>query len=473
MEPTTPEPQRLFSIPTFDEVQATFRANPTLNTFPCLLHNDRPRECVPLEASQVQNAARILCSNLPRTLQDVWNVVNCLVCVQHQGDRVYTHKHRVKNQWHEEFPNLNLSSSPMPRSRYSLCSTPRSASRSTPLRYARAGTTSPTPVTPSRERRATEPEDPEDQVDEDVEVEDDPFIATPDNTRPSSPVNAQQPDPQSLLEEDRPPTLTSNFTPPRTPSPNSRQRTFVPGTSSTWPLWRVRQEVRHLLFEPLPAPRAHGTLYAVESLLHHHKVKIGYTMRRNFNERLQELEKQHGGPLGNPWRLSGIPYVQLLRLEKLVHADLAKYQCDYKVPFGRGNGYRVHREWFDISLATAQKTTEFWWAAMRHLRMRPGRELSEQWRDRLTTQGAMFDVNVQNIRGAFDDHRDHEKALQLWTQLLQVPEFGWKTWMPSWWLVIFAIVAQLCRTLWAPNNFVSMGKSTMLLLAIGAIWLST
>lgn len=202
MEPTTPEPQRPLSIPTFNRVQATFRETPATITFPCLINSVRPTLCVPLEVNQVQNASEILCSDLPRSLRDVWDVVNCLVCVQHQGDRIYTRKHRVMDRWQDEFPQLNLSSSPMPRSRYSLCSTPRSARRSNPSRNVRAesrshsaaqegsplyGHNNSMPATPSPQPQDVNSED---AVDEDVDMDDDLFLATPDSTRPSTPVNA-------------------------------------------------------------------------------------------------------------------------------------------------------------------------------------------------------------------------------------------------------------------------------------------
>ncbi|KAF2161860.1 hypothetical protein M409DRAFT_27589 [Zasmidium cellare ATCC 36951] len=472
MEPMTPEPQRPFSIPTFAQVQSAFRNDPTMTTFPCLMHNARVGECVLLGATQVQNASLILCSDLPTTLRDVWNVINCLVCIQHQGDRIYTHKHRVKDHWQMEFPNLDLSSSPMPRSRYSLCSSPRQALRSTPLRSARAQTSShrrneEEPVTPIPERQQT---DAEDVTDNDVDMDDEPFIATPDSTRTPSVAETEESDHYTSAEEDRTPSPSPNPPPRRTSSPFSPQRTFTPGSSSTWPLWRIRQDVRHLLIEPLPLPKAHGILYAIESL-QHHKVKIGWTMRKNPNERFKELEKQHGAPLGNSWYLDGIPYVQLRRLEELVHADLAKYQCDFRVPFGRGSGARVHREWFDIDMHTASTTIDFWWAAMRHLRIKPGRELDERVRGRLNTQGAMFEVKQQNVDGRFGDYRDHEKTLGLWRELLRVPQRRAKTWMDRWRLVVFAAVAWFCCTEWMPSHAGSWGKSTMLLFAIAVSWL--
>ncbi|KAK4498864.1 hypothetical protein PRZ48_009374 [Zasmidium cellare] len=267
----------------------------------------------------------------------------------------------------------------------------------------------------------------EDVADNDVDMDDDPFIATPNSTRPTSPIDAEETDPTHATEDDP--------NPDPNPQPSSSQstleRTFVPGASSTWPLWRVCQEVRHLLFEPLPNPKANGVLYAISSP-EHNKVKIGYTMRKNPHERFRELERQYGEPLGHPWYLEGIPYVQLLRLEELVHADLAKYQCDLRVPFGRGNGVRVHREWFDVDLQTAERTVKFWWAAMQHLGIRPGKKLPEGVRDRLTTQGDMLDVKEQNVDGRFGDYRDHETTLKLWSQLLQLPRPGTKTWMDRW-----------------------------------------
>lgn len=481
MEPTQPDPHRPSSIPTFERVQATFRGNPATTTFRCLINNARPIACVTLEANQVQHASQILCSDLPRSLRDVWDVVNCLVCVQHQGDRIYTYKHQVMDRWQDDFPQLDFSSSPMPRSRYSLCSTPRSARRHTQMRdtrqerpsTSRAGAGNPShgryntePATPSPESRSI---DHDQAADEDVDMDDDPFIATPDSTRPTTPADGEEQALRNGHEEDQPHNLDSALTPARPPPPSTQQRSFVPGTSSTWPLWRVRQEVRHLILEPLPSPRAHGILYAVHSP-QHNKVKIGYTMRRKFEDRLRELQKQHDGTLGHHWYLSKIPYVQLLRLEELVHADLARYQCDYKVQFGHGNGFRVHREWFDIDLATAQQTMKFWWAAMRHLRIEPGRELHKRWEDRLSTQGAMFEVKRHNVTGAFDNYRDHEQTLRLWTELLDIPGYGSKTWKACWWLLMITITTRLCGTsselLWLDTT----SKHMMLLLAIWTAW---
>lgn len=482
MDPSTPSSRRPTCIPTFEEVKLRFRNDPNQIAFDCLVKKTHFVGCCPLEAAQVNNASSILTSDRDVCFKDVWNVIACLVCVEHQSGKTYKYKKQVMAQWQLEL-RLEGTPSRMPPSPYSRCSTPKSSRRS---RSSPASASSPDPSSSQRlqasshqlsappvslRRSVSAPETSPHQVatndaaasaNEDVDMNDDPF------TTPA--IQTEASDPERPLHLSAVPSDDVTTTPPsrRSSRATSRTRSFVPGAASSLPLWRIRQDVRALLFEPLPSPKAEGILYAVESP-QHHKVKIGYTMARHFRDRLRGLEAQYGRIFGKPSYLPGIPYVQLLRLEKLVHADLARYQCDYHISFSRGSGCRTHREWFDVDLKTAEKTMQFWWSAMRHMRLEPGRKLGQPVEDRLNIDGAMFDVTEKNTAGQFGDYRDHERTLSLWNDLLQLSIRDPKTTPITSQSLLLGVVALVCG-LWILPSSDYLVKSTTLIFAAWMIW---
>jgi hypothetical protein len=196
--------------------------------------------------------------------------------------------------------------------------------------------------------------------------------------------------------------------------------TFVPGDAASWAPWTIRSEVRALILESLPKPNDKGCIYVVQDLETQH-VKIGMTVRP-FRTRLSEISRDHKRKLDekNAWHLPGIPYIQLLRLEALVHADLAYFQRNLQLST-RG-ARRTHREWFNVDMATAQRTVRLWRDVMRTIALEPGNELNGDIVDDLHSSPA-FDVDmtsdgILDAQAWSQANTDHNQRIQMWTGLL-------------------------------------------------------
>ena len=101
-------------------------------------------------------------------------------------------------------------------------------------------------------------------------------------------------------------------------------------------------------------------------------VKIGFT-KRTHTTRFKEIERQDRQNLDQNFvpLLMEISLVEAERLEKLVHADLAYFQCDYFTTTGRPSNRR--KEYFNIDLATAARKIHFWWRVMQKIGIKPGK----------------------------------------------------------------------------------------------------
>ncbi|EMC93517.1 hypothetical protein BAUCODRAFT_244346 [Baudoinia panamericana UAMH 10762] len=405
----------------------------------------------------------------------VKDIIALLVCEEHQCNKSYTYKDAVRDKWQSEFPEFDFKL--LTRSRYSLSSsrgsTPAGASPNTPLtRSPSFRSTPPTSLTPSRSEQQTpvsgsnsrqvplssddqqhsgsgmsqqqtsdtglrllppprfalpvsvgegptvsgpiHDELPQQTQDEMVGVEAEPGNNANDVFQPT-PVDGRSTDPVPRVEQE----VTSSRRSSRGNRAPSSRGVFRPGDASSWSPWTIRSEVRSLILEPLPKPRDKGCLYIIQNARRTH-VKIGYTMRP-FRTRLQEIARDVGVPLDldNPWHLSGIPHLQLLRLEALVHADLAFFQRDLII--GMGSTRRTRREWFEVEMADAQRTVRLWWDIMRKIRMEPGVEIDPSACEALTSSSA-FDVSMSGVADQAtpfaDVNNDHNGRIEMWTQLL-------------------------------------------------------
>ncbi|TKA48781.1 hypothetical protein B0A55_13068, partial [Friedmanniomyces simplex] len=164
-----------------------------------------------------------------------------------------------------------------------------------------------------------------------------------------------------------------------------------------------------------------GTLYIFHDPDTKH-VKIGYTMD-TLDTRFPNIVTQSKRDMldRNTGRyLSGVPYVQLLRLEKLVHTDLAHYQRNLHVPTTRG--CKTQHEWFKVDVSHAKKMVDFWWGFMCLNRIEPGVKLDPALRDALQSSADEMAKEVTGSlteREAWDIIRgSDENRLLLWKRLI-------------------------------------------------------
>ncbi|KAK4544063.1 hypothetical protein LTR36_004561 [Oleoguttula mirabilis] len=232
---------------------------------------------------------------------------------------------------------------------------------------------------------------------------------------------------------------------------------FTAGEASSWALWTVRTEVRALVLEPLPKPNDKGCIYVVEDVATKRHVKIGMTMRP-FRTRLAEIARTHKRSLDetNAWHLPGISYIQLLRLEALVHADLAQYQRNLSVR--NSSNRRVHREWFEVDKATAQKTVRMWWDIMCNIGIKPGMELEPVVCEALNSSPA-FDVDMADEANGdqadTDSHAEHTERIRMWTDLLLLRQrhaAWWGSSSGAKWIMGCALLWMLPELMGLPPN---------------------
>jgi len=201
-------------------------------------------------------------------------------------------------------------------------------------------------------------------------------------------------------------------TPDTSPSHECRYKAdgFTEGVSTTWSPTRVRQEVAELFNTPLPTQKTVGTLYLLKAE-HSSHVKIGYTLG-NWKERKSDIETKSGIILdaNNTQAIQNIPYAVLLRLEQIVHTDLAPFQRH--VPLKKKT--RAQHEWFEIDFHIAKKTAEFWLDKI----STPGTRLGDV--DQVT-DAEKEQTNWPGI------HRDHERRFRVWDMVANTPP------KPSWW----------------------------------------
>lgn len=193
------------------------------------------------------------------------------------------------------------------------------------------------------------------------------------------------------------------------PPPPAVPQGFSLGSASTWSPWSLRCEVLALLWEPLPSPKSKGSIYAVEvdTADHGPMVKIGYTTR-DVKVRLREIAREHQQPinLDTPIRRSHIPILQLQRLEKLVHTDLAFFQRNLEVH--RGRVHKTHGEYFAVDLKTAENTIDMWRDIIEDLGLEPGTEVDRHI--------------IKNVEGHIAQAMEHAGASataepEMWTRL--------------------------------------------------------
>jgi hypothetical protein len=207
---------------------------------------------------------------------------------------------------------------------------------------------------------------------------------------------------------------------------------FTEGMGTTWAPKKVRQEVIELFNTSLPTQKTVGILYLLKAERSGH-VKIGYTLG-NWKERKSDIAKKSGILLdvNRSHTIQNIPYAVLLRLEEIVHTDLAYFQRD--LPLKKKT--RAQHEWFEIDFDVAVKTAEFWLDKI----SRPGTSLGE---NNQVAHDEKEQTNWPNI------HRDHERRFRIWEMSTNSPpkpnlwdglQSAWQKFGMLWvggWIVIF------------------------------------
>lgn len=409
----------------------------------------------------------------PLELDEVRNVINCLLCASHQQNSYW--KQAADDRWEAEFPHLTFdrtrrrSNSPYSLSRGKTSPRPRrTASQSTtspagigrpaastrhsdsrlmphpPLTHSefrprsqRSASAPQAPVIPTVElsdhaspgtpsRRLSAPGSESEQSEEDspsaargrrqdtARLSDRLQAIAEDVVRPD-PIPSHNDDSTIGEARDDTPLSVAEIDRPSSEEPEG----FVNGDASSWAPWTIRDGVRSLVLEPLPRPNEKGSIYVVQNLARTH-VKIGIT-QQSFRTRLRQIANQHQQELDitNAWHLPSIPYMQLSRLEDLVHADLAYYQRNLRVRTDRS--FRTHREWFEVQMPVAVKTVRMWWDIMQRNRLQPGEQLDETTEQTLISNSA-FDVDMDEgddeaVAWA-EKNADHDLRIGIWTGIL-------------------------------------------------------
>jgi hypothetical protein len=209
----------------------------------------------------------------------------------------------------------------------------------------------------------------------------------------------------------------------------SESHPFSAGETSTWAPWTLRHEVIRLVEEPLPKPDSRGSIYAVE-VTGTPYVKIGITTR-DVRERLKEIRKRHGQGLriGCEEVEDDIPLLQLYRLERLVHADLAFFQRNLTVQ--RTTQRRTHREYFEVDLATAMKTIRLWLKIMQTIGLDAGSEIDQHIKT--SVRDWIRDIDAPPVGTSPEDYEvwktvnaNHELRHKIWSQAFKLDDGGFK-----------------------------------------------
>ncbi|KAK4891214.1 hypothetical protein LTR27_010151 [Elasticomyces elasticus] len=222
------------------------------------------------------------------------------------------------------------------------------------------------------------------------------------------------------------------------------------GESSTWTPETIHDDVCALISAPIPSPRQTGALCFYEDPDSCH-IKIGYTMdspakrfstikKRSKRDQLNKATRQF---------ITGIPYLQLLRLEKLVHADLARYQRDLHIHIRTTNKWTTEREWFAVDIDHARKTANFWLNFIRKNRIEPGTEISDEMRDALLPSDCAGDAakvvtGQANAKDAWQAvHDSGEVRLLFWKKLLPMSRHQGRALLWAVGCVVAAVVPQI------------------------------
>lgn len=417
--------------PTFRELQASLHNGDANDEFPCIAKiayaAERCSNIIPKDL--VQKAIPHLQRDIADiSVNSVRKIIRHLVCEQHQSNGNYNYKNKIKDKWALEFPDgfFRRGDGPSTPQRTAIRNSLTPATPTPPRRHASGSTPSdsldqsPSPEGASSPQTLYQGADSDVEnnrqgqtVNSGVETEDAAFTAAdiglPLPTEEEADVQAP---PDDLL-----PSEQGDGRSPRRGTNLEVSDDFSHGDTASFAPWTIQERVCALLLEPLDPDR--GCIYVIQEPKSQH-VKIGVTMKK-ANNRLKQLSNEHNLELDKRScsYISGIPYVQLCRLEKLVHADLAFFQRNR--PVRKGQKVITRREWFAVDLPIARKTVKMWWAIMSKNNMEPGGEINPTAREALQHIPAS-DVEIfegEDEAQAWERvNKDHKHRMQTWTSLL-------------------------------------------------------
>jgi hypothetical protein len=366
--------------PSFREVQEALGGSNAVLKYNCVTEKYQKRCMTPLDSNRIEEARRLITKDV-LVRRDIWDVVNLLLCDEHL---TWNYKNKVENIWKLELHEVDFSGN-----RHHFPYASPSSEKSIALGTSQHGSPSPPPRPPlstlARDsqvplQRSGQPEA-ADQRDESNSA---PAIRIYDTNKAAG--RRFKPQHPSLEETEdfangRPhtPSRDDFLEAQKTASPlaqrggldpphqhvvaqPSSDGEFIPGDAYSWAPQAIVCGVKELLFEPLPKPNDLGCIYVVQDakVPHPPHVKIGITVQ-SWGKRLKDLQREHNRELNMKTAdaIGGIPYIQLVRLEKLVHADLAFFQRSLQVVVDGKK--KTRQEWFAIDLPTAYDTMRLWW----------------------------------------------------------------------------------------------------------------
>ncbi|QIX00870.1 hypothetical protein AMS68_006387 [Peltaster fructicola] len=436
--PATSE-RMLQYIPSFSQTQAEFLEDEI--TIRKCIATPHGKECGNLLTAQRQRIAASVITQDAATLElhDIRTIITLLLCEHCQKNNNHRHKNKLADKWQSEFPAIDLGIIEWRKDEYSLS---RSATPTTTPRRTSSNTVS----TESSARSALDVDAPDA-----YEVSPTPSARRARRERPHNSVQAARRPPLRPGHIDRrtssvqehvavdgvDPSAVSQALnvvatsdrsfddsnsgaadtatadepmPDAPPVPIVSAGPFFPGSAARWTPEMIIDNVENLLTSNIPAANR-GAIYAFQQLDGPH-IKIGYTTQ-SCSARRTQISDASGIKLLQSkyvWR-ANIELRLLLRLEKLVHADLAYAQRNLRI-VGAANTRKTQHEWFEVDYDTASQSIDFWYDVVHH-------------QDDVVKLDDTIDRSSFAVEDG-DDPRivnaDHARRLQYWKKRIIIPQ---------------------------------------------------
>jgi hypothetical protein len=483
---------------TFAQTKALYADGTRPETLKCIATPHERRCDSDLEDNQLLNLRDLLQdTSEPMQLEQVRYIIDCLLCTSHQYKK-YNHKNKVQKVWQREFPHLDFKTrrSQSPYSLYSGQSTPRRASMRSNSQSPNPTITTPgssstvdlvtslspppqpnfhsrtvsEPILPANGRLVTGSDtSPAVYVNHSVfdDAQSAPLSPLATRGRQSDLESARQagsldfnhadqvpfeqapclnhePDSESGTpreEEQQELEAPDDQIHPEDPAPqqehNLRSGRFEHGEASAWAPWTIRKASLQLIREPLLNPRATGYIYAAQvENINRTIVKIGKTYQKP-KTRIEQIAKEHQQEFntGSMWWSRPISALQLERLERLVHSDLAYFQRNWLV--ATDNSHKTHHEYFEVDLATAAKTVDVWIDIIQKVNLKPGTAPDERLFQSLYSDPELS-VSMSEglgVREAWKKrNEDHSRRINLWkNHLVEHRSTRRRVYKLAWW----------------------------------------
>lgn len=465
-------PKKSLARLSFDEVRNELYTLQEGEGFQCIVM-PRGRSCVNNIATDQMPHAKTVSQSCPDppTVEYVRDLISCTMCDTHsQSDNYY--KKVIEGQWEATFgteffsPRRSPSpysrnckrktslmarscDSPGPRERSCSIASDRLApsvvltpppegSKDTPRRLSAPQVTAPSMNALRRHSNGSDSGDVFAETDEGVFDVSSPLRAqsrlrNDENSRGVRSSTVPEESNSSSLSAEAPP-IPDLGPPERTPNPKRVRRKrhigdsvhddgFHCGAAHAWAPWTIRAGVIELLEEPVPGPETAGQLFVVRVNTGdcQRYVKIGIT-HRAVKTRLEEVgaklcQQNVSLDMKSIKTTVKLPMMQITRLEKLVHADLAFFQRDLRIVKDKRISYGT--EYFEISQEEAWHTVSMWIGIMERAGMLPGEDLDKEVKKGIHGCSVYLEaVDCSNQEAEVEAwqhiNQDHEKRKLVW-----------------------------------------------------------